>query len=117
MSPADAESNKAGLQRAVEVASVPPGTAVTVTLGKQRYAICNDGGTVFACEDACPHAGASLGCGIVRAGAVICRRHRWPWDLRTGLTDSKLFWMRLERYRCEVCDGFIWIDTSAPISS
>jgi 3-phenylpropionate/trans-cinnamate dioxygenase ferredoxin subunit len=42
------------------------------------------GDEVFALEDACNHAGASLAEGDVVAGRVRCPMHGYEFDLRTG---------------------------------
>src|SRR5262245_20356420 len=78
---------------------VKPGRSVPVQVGDHWYAICNDRGTFYACDNLCPHAGGSLGRGDVHDGCVVCPVHHWPWDLRTGLTDPQMAYMRLKRYR------------------
>lgn len=42
------------------------------------------GETVFAMEDACPHAGYPLSEGDLRDCVITCRAHGWPFDVRTG---------------------------------
>ena len=44
---------------------LPPGRAMTVTIGDQKVALVNVGGTVHAIDDACLHAGLSLGEGAL----------------------------------------------------
>jgi nitrite reductase/ring-hydroxylating ferredoxin subunit len=41
-------------------------------------------GEVFALEDACNHAGASLATGDVRDGCIECPLHSYEFDLRSG---------------------------------
>jgi 3-phenylpropionate/trans-cinnamate dioxygenase ferredoxin subunit len=41
-------------------------------------------GDVFAIEDACNHAGASLAEGWVEGRCVVCPMHAYVFDLRTG---------------------------------
>ena len=43
-------------------------------------------GTVYALEDACRHAGASLGGGELRGTIVRCPAHGWRYDVGTGQT-------------------------------
>ena len=49
-------------------------------------ALFNVNGTVFAMEDACLHAGVSLGTGELRGKIVRCRAHGWRYDVTTGST-------------------------------
>jgi 3-phenylpropionate/trans-cinnamate dioxygenase ferredoxin component len=61
----------------IEAASqeeVPPGTGTTVTVAGKQLALFNVNGTVYATDDKCPHAGASLGWGGKLEGTVVtCR--------------------------------------------
>lgn len=41
-------------------------------------------GQVFALEDACNHAGASLAEGWVEGGCIVCPMHGYAFELRTG---------------------------------
>ncbi len=44
-------------------------------------------GNVFAIEDACNHAGASLAEGWLEGPCVVCPMHAYAFDLRTGKLD------------------------------
>lgn len=44
-------------------------------------------GEVYAIEDACNHAGASLAEGWVEGRCVICPMHAYAFDLKTGHLD------------------------------
>ena len=50
----------------------------------QRIAIFNVGGTFYAIEDTCPHAGGPLSEGQVDGAKVICPWHDAAFDLKTG---------------------------------
>ena len=41
-------------------------------------------GEVYAIDDSCPHAGASLSTGDLCDGEVICPRHGTMFDVRSG---------------------------------
>lgn len=45
------------------------------------------GGEVYAIEDACNHAGASLAEGWLEGRCVICPMHAYAFDLKTGQLD------------------------------
>ena len=65
---------------------LPPGRGMTVTLRGFAIAIFNVEGTVYAMEDTCQHAGASLGVGELRGTIVRCPAHGWRYDVCTGQT-------------------------------
>jgi len=71
----------------VEVArleDVPPGRSMTVTVGDRNIALFNVEGTIYAMDDACLHAGSSLGAGALDGKVVRCRGHGWKYDVTTG---------------------------------
>jgi len=49
-----------------------------------RLALVRHGGVVYALEDRCPHADASIACGPVENGCIACPWHYAEFDLRTG---------------------------------
>ena len=65
---------------------LPPGRGMVVTVRGLAVAIFNVEGTVYAMEDACRHAGASLGTGELRGTIVRCPAHGWRYDVCTGQT-------------------------------
>jgi len=60
--------------------------------GSKRIAIYEVGGEVYATDNRCPHAAASLGLGTLRGAIVTCPRHEWEFDVRSGA--------------CQTLDGF-----------
>ena len=64
---------------------IPPGTGTTVTVAGKELALFNVDGTVYATNDSCLHAGASLGFdGKLEGKVVTCRRHGWKFDVTNG---------------------------------
>ena len=64
----------------VEVATLDqlaPGQGMTVTVRGMPVALFSVGGTVYAIDDTCRHAGVSLGEGELRGHMVRCRAHGW----------------------------------------
>jgi len=58
--------------------------AWTIKHNGRRYAVFDSGGQLEVTDARCPHNGRPLTGGVVRDGAVICPRHRYCFDLRTG---------------------------------
>ena len=63
---------------------LPPGRAMTVTIGDRNIALFNVEGAVYAMDDSCLHAGSSLGAGELEGKIVRCRGHGWKYDVTTG---------------------------------
>jgi len=56
---------------------------VVSVYGHDIAVFCTSQG-VFAVDDSCPHAGASLASGVVSGTKVRCRAHGLTFDLTTG---------------------------------
>jgi len=67
---------------------LPPGKGRTFTVGERSIALFNVDGTVYAIDDACKHAGASLGSGELSGKTVRCRAHGWKYDVTTGFVNG-----------------------------
>jgi len=55
-----------------------------VDLGKYRLALFLKGGELYACDDACPHAGGSMSSGTIDNGFITCPWHYWSFKLTDG---------------------------------
>jgi 3-phenylpropionate/trans-cinnamate dioxygenase ferredoxin component len=66
------------------VDTLPRDRGIRVTLGDDRIAMFRIGDEVFAVDDRCSHAEASLAEGEVFDHEVECPRHGSAFDLRTG---------------------------------
>ena len=71
-------------------------------------------GEVYAIEDACNHAGASLSEGWVEGDCVVCPMHAYVFELRTGklarpkglCSDQRTYEARIEGDEVVVYDTF-----------
>ncbi|HLI80906.1 MAG TPA: Rieske (2Fe-2S) protein [Candidatus Binataceae bacterium] len=63
---------------------LPPGKGKVVRIAGKDIALFNVEGTIHATDDACPHAGVSLGSGKLRGNIVTCRGHGFQYDVTTG---------------------------------
>jgi len=72
------------LIKVAALSEVPPDSVIEVSVGDNRYAICNLSGEIRALDGICPHQGGYLGQGNVADGRVICPWHAWEFDCRTG---------------------------------
>ena len=66
------------------LADIPDGGAVTVRGPGKMIAVFREGDQVYAIDDMCPHAGASLAGGFVENGIVTFPWHYWRFRLSDG---------------------------------
>lgn len=66
------------------LADLPVDGGYLVTVENSKIALFLVDGQVYAIDDECPHAGASLATGDLCDGEVICPRHGAMFDVRSG---------------------------------
>lgn len=98
---------------ATDLDKLPAGRGTTVTLGGKEIALFNVGGIVYAMDDSCPHAGASLGFGKLEGNLVTCRAHGWCFNVTTG---GKLNVpdFGVQTYPVKIVDGKIMVSVTGP---
>jgi nitrite reductase/ring-hydroxylating ferredoxin subunit len=83
---------------------VPPGTARRVVVDGIEIALCNVGGELYAVDDVCTHAWASLSEGVLVGAQLECPLHGGCFDVRTGAADGGIVTEDLRRFAVRV-DG------------
>ena len=88
---------------------IPEGQGRVFRVGDQTIAVFNDRGQYFATDDRCPHAGASLACGALVDGTVVCTWHAWRFRLLDGawVDNPKL---TISTYRVHVQDDQLQLE-------
>lgn len=77
--------------------------------GGRRVALSRWKGSVVATSPSCPHALAPLDDeGEVEEGKLICFRHGWAFDVRTGACDADPE-VRLDVFPAMVQDGIVHV--------
>lgn len=92
---------------AARLDQIPLGTGTTVKVADKEVAIFNVDGDVYAIDDSCAHAGASLGSGKLSGRIVTCRAHGLRYDVTTGQVTTGGF--GVPSYPAKVVDGKILI--------
>ena len=96
---------------AAQLDQVPLGTSKVVKLMDKNVALFNVDGNIYAIEDTCLHAGASLGAGKLNGIIVTCRAHGLRYDVTTGhLTSSPE--LGVASYPVKLVDGKIMVAIS-----
>lgn len=67
-----------------KVGDIADGGSAVVRVGRKDIAVFRAGGSYYAIDDCCPHAGASLAGGYVEDGIVTCPWHAWRFRLCDG---------------------------------
>ncbi len=98
-----AEYLEAGL-----LANLPPGRSTTVTLAGKDVALYNVDGTVYATDDSCLHAGASLGSGKLEGKIITCRAHGKSYDVTNGEMGG-VPGVGVDTYPVKIVDGKILV--------
>jgi nitrite reductase/ring-hydroxylating ferredoxin subunit len=97
----------------LSVEDLPPGRSTTVEVDGKEVALFNVEGQIFATDDTCPHAGASLGWGKLEDKVVTCRAHGLAIDVTTGRGVRNPA-IGVATYAAKVEDGKILIAIGGP---
>lgn len=94
---------------AAKFAEVPRFGKKLIQMEGTEIVLINNGGSIYACENYCPHQGSPMLGGIVKEGVISCPRHGWHYDLANGsCTDHPGY--TLKTYLVEVVGDDIMID-------
>lgn len=74
----------AGFVSVARTGDVPEGGALRVEVKGRRIALFNVEGKIYAIDDVCSHAEASLSEGELDGYRVVCPMHGAQFDVRTG---------------------------------
>lgn len=81
-----------------------------------RLILVKDAGEIFAYHDECPHEKYPLGEGEIEEGVIICQKHLWEFEIRTGLhiTRVPMVERNLVRYPVRIVNERVEIDVASP---
>ena len=86
------------------------------TAGDLRLILLKDADDIFAYHDECPHEKYSLGNAEIEEGVIICQKHLWEFEIRTGLhiTRVPMVERNLVRYPVRIVNERVEIDVASP---
>ncbi len=96
---------------AISIDRLRPGWGMVVRVGGKDVAVFNVDGNIYALNDACAHAGASLGSGRLNGSMVTCRAHGFRYDVTTGRC-ANIAGLRVAAYPVKVIGGKIMVAVS-----
>ncbi|GAA4677330.1 bifunctional 3-phenylpropionate/cinnamic acid dioxygenase ferredoxin subunit [Pseudonocardia yuanmonensis] len=103
---------------ACQLADLPRGASLRLTdlPGSPPVALFHtDDGELFAVDDTCTHADASLADGFVEDCAVECPLHAAIFDLRTGEADGLVAQYPVRTHTVVIEDGAVYLQLSEKI--
>ena len=95
--------------KVAEVADLPPGGKLLITVAGKPIALFNVDGTIYAIEDVCTHDGGPLVEGELEGYEIECPRHGARFDIRTGQATRMPAFEPVETYPVKVEDGHILV--------
>ena len=96
------------------LADVPEGQMLAVDVAGEAVCLYNLGGTVYATQNVCTHAEASLAEGYIDGDCIECPLHQALFDIRTGKVKSAPATEDLRVYPVRVEGDAIRVDATAP---
>ncbi|MDA8195346.1 MAG: non-heme iron oxygenase ferredoxin subunit [Thermaerobacter sp.] len=99
--------------RAAALAELTDGCPLLAIVGDEEVALYRVNGAVYATDDLCSHAEASLAEGDLRGYIIECPRHGGAFDIRTGEPKHFPAFSPIRTFPVKIEEGSIWIDTEA----
>ncbi len=108
MSEMSAEDATSNYVEAMRIEQLQPGAKRYVCIAGKGVALFNVEGAVYAIEDSCAHAGASLAVGTLDGHWVACRAHGMRFDVRTGKSRASAAF-GVKAYPVRLADGKVFV--------
>lgn len=67
-----------------KISEVPNFGKKVVSVSGLDILLINIKGTIYACENECPHQGSPLTAGVIKEGTISCPRHGYRFNLADG---------------------------------
>lgn len=97
-------------QTVARVEDLPPGEMMQVRIRRQRIAIYNVDGEIFATDDTCSHEEASLSEGFLFDDIVECPLHGAAFCVRTGEVEAFPAVVGIDTFAVRVVDDEIQVN-------
>jgi len=92
-----------------KLTEVPPGQCRAVEADGIGVALCNVGGTIYALDNCCPHAGGPIGEGFLDGDCVEYPWHGWRYNVKTGERPENPA-IKVDRYEVHIEGDTIQVD-------
>lgn len=72
------------IHKAAKKGEIAEGEGRVIEIGDEQIALFNVGGTFYAIDNLCQHAGGPLGEGTLAGTTVTCPWHQWEYNVTNG---------------------------------
>lgn len=93
--------------RVAKASDLEPGKCMRVDVAGHKIALYNVDGEVYATDDTCSHAEASLSQGCLRGDEIECPMHGARFNVKTGQALCLPAWAPVDTFAVKVEDGEI----------
>ena len=93
---------ESGFVKVAQVSDLAAGEMMVVEVGDDRVLLANVEGTVYACDDICSHAFASLSEGDLNGAEVECPLHGSAFNVTTGEVNEPPADERIKTYQLRI---------------
>lgn len=67
-------------------------------IDKKEILVGKKDGKVFACNNSCPHKGASLHKGVYKDNNLVCHMHNYSFDIHSGKLTNMASWKKSDTW-------------------
>ena len=96
--------------KVLKLSEITENTSKLVEIEDKKIAVFNVDGEIYAIDDTCSHAEASLSEGEVFDCLVECPLHGAEFDLKTGEAVTLPATKSVNTYKTEIIDGYIYVE-------
>ena len=84
--------------RVCSVSEINENSMNKFTIENKEILVGKKNGKLFACDNSCPHRGASLHKGVYKGNNVVCYMHDYEFDVLTGKLTNMKSWKKSDTW-------------------
>ncbi len=84
--------------RVCNISDIKENSLNKFTIEKRDILVGKRNGKLFACDNSCPHRGASLHKGIYKGNNLVCYMHDYEFDVVTGKLTNMKSWKKSDTW-------------------
>lgn len=84
--------------RVCNVSDIKENSLNKFIIENKEVLVGNKNGKLFACDNSCPHRGASMHKGIYKNNNVVCYMHDYEFDIDSGKLTNMKSWKKSETW-------------------
>jgi len=84
--------------RVCNVSEIKENSMNKFTIENKEILVGKKNGKLFACDNSCPHKGASLHKGVYKGNNVVCHLHNYEFDVLTGKLTNMKSWKKSDTW-------------------